>query len=152
MKSKAPLMLIEQIVLLLVFAFVAALCMQAFVKSEQISAQSEARDHAVVLVQSAAETLRHNNGDIARSAEELGGTVAEGILQLAYDEKWNQTDMRDNGAYLLCAQPCSSDVQGLGKARVWLASSKTDTQNEEADDSLFSIEIAWQEVGGNAQN
>lgn len=151
MKSKAPLMLIEQMVLLLVFAFVAALCMQAFVKSDQISVQSEARDRAVVLAQSAAETIRHNCGDFARSAEELGGTVAEDMFQIAYDEEWNQTDMTERSAYLLYAQRCLSEVQGLGKARVWLAPSNADAQNGDSN-SLFSIEITWQEVDAHAQN
>ena len=34
MKSKAPLALMEQMVMILVFALAAALCLQAFVKSE----------------------------------------------------------------------------------------------------------------------
>ena len=41
MKSKAPLMLMEQMIMLLVFALAAALCLQAFVKSEQLSSRSE---------------------------------------------------------------------------------------------------------------
>ena len=46
MKSKAPLALMEQIVMLLVFALAAALCLQAFVKSDQISRESQARSNA----------------------------------------------------------------------------------------------------------
>ena len=52
MKSKAPLLLMEQMVMLLVFALAAALCLQAFVRSEAMSRESEARDHAAVLCQS----------------------------------------------------------------------------------------------------
>ena len=49
MKSKAPLMLMEQMVMLLVFALAAALCLQAFVKADEISKQAEARDRAVLV-------------------------------------------------------------------------------------------------------
>ena len=40
MKSRAPLALMEQMVMLLVFALAAALCLQAFVRSDNISRQS----------------------------------------------------------------------------------------------------------------
>ena len=58
MKSKAPLALMEQIVMLLVFALAAALCLQAFVKSDQISRESQARSNAALAVQNTAETIR----------------------------------------------------------------------------------------------
>ena len=64
MKSKAPLSLMEQMVMLLVFALAAALCLQAFVKSDRISRESEARDRAALLCQSVAEAVRHNGGDL----------------------------------------------------------------------------------------
>ena len=41
MRSKAPLILMEQMVMLLVFALAAALCLQAFVKSDSLSSRSE---------------------------------------------------------------------------------------------------------------
>ena len=53
MKSKAPLALIEQLVMLLVFALAAALCLRGFVWAELRSQRMEARTHAVTLVQSA---------------------------------------------------------------------------------------------------
>ena len=56
MTSKAPLLLMEQMVMLVVFALAAALCVQAFVRSDAASARNEARDEAVVLCQNAAET------------------------------------------------------------------------------------------------
>ena len=62
MKSKAPLALMEQIVMLLVFALAAALCLQAFVKSDQISRESQARSNAALAVQNTAETIRYSGG------------------------------------------------------------------------------------------
>ena len=63
MKSKAPLVLMEQMVMLLVFALASALCLQAFVKSGDLSQRSAARDRAAVEAQNAAETLRSQSGD-----------------------------------------------------------------------------------------
>ena len=73
MKSKAPLMLMEQMIMLLVFALAAALCLQAFVKSEQLSSRSENRDRAVTIAQTAAETIRHCGGDMGNALGGSGG-------------------------------------------------------------------------------
>ena len=72
MRSKAPLALMEQMVMLLVFALAAALCLQAFVQSDAISQRSEARDRAVELAQSVAEVVKSCHGDLAAAAEKLG--------------------------------------------------------------------------------
>ena len=58
MRSKAPLVLMEQLVMVLVFALAAALCVQVFVLSDQTSRSHEARDRAVVAAQNAAENLK----------------------------------------------------------------------------------------------
>ncbi len=47
MKSKAPLVMMEQMVMILVFALAAALCLQAFVLSNSLSEQGQARDQAL---------------------------------------------------------------------------------------------------------
>ena len=58
MKSKAPLLLMEQMIMLLVFSLAAALCLQAFVKSDASSRRIQNRDAAVNLVQNVAEVAR----------------------------------------------------------------------------------------------
>ena len=62
MRSKAPLALMEQMVMILVFAVASALCLQAFAQSELISRRGEDRDRAAVLCQSVAEVVRSNGG------------------------------------------------------------------------------------------
>ncbi|MEI3306106.1 MAG: hypothetical protein V8R40_08850 [Dysosmobacter sp.] len=47
MRSKAPLALMEQLVMVLVFALAAALCVQVFVLSGQTSRWNAARDRAL---------------------------------------------------------------------------------------------------------
>ena len=48
MRSKAPLALMEQVVMVLVFALATALCLQVFVFSNQVSKRNAAIDHAVL--------------------------------------------------------------------------------------------------------
>ena len=175
MKSKAPLLLMEQMVMLLVFALAAALCLQAFVKSDELSARGEARDRAAVLCQTAAETVRHYGGDaqnaLSRAAEDLGAAYSEEFVtfSLDYDENWTPIPAGDCGMerpapyYRLCVfagsldpsdpltVPSRADADlsdpefpGLQRAVVCVI-----TGNGNVDqmlDTLFSIEIAWQEV------
>ena len=58
MRSKAPLVLMEQIVMVLVFALTAALCLRMFVLSGQLSRKYAATDRAVTEAQNAAEWLK----------------------------------------------------------------------------------------------
>lgn len=145
MKSKAPLAMMEQIVMLAVFALAAALCLQAFVKSDRMSKDSEARDRAMTLCQSAAEAVRHSGGDLEKAAELLGipyGAYAqeEPAFSAHYKEDWTLSDTREY-TYVLRSEPVDSGVDGLGKARVEALQWDNGTM-----ESLFSIEVAWQEV------
>ena len=142
MRSRAPLALMEQMVMLLVFSLAAALCLQAFVRSDNISRQSEARDRAAMLVQSAAEAIQSRGGDacdaFTEAAELLGGQYEQGLLWVDYDEEWNP----GGDAYRLEAQGVLSENPALREAVVRVV----DAQGK----SVFSIEIAWQgEVRGN---
>jgi len=71
MKNKASLLLMEQLVMILVFALAAALCLQVFAKAEAISTENARRDQAVVLAQNAAQLLQATAGD-TEAAEALG--------------------------------------------------------------------------------
>ena len=142
MKSRAPLALMEQMVMLLVFALAAALCLQAFVRSDNISRQSEARDRAAMLVQSAAEAIQSYGGDacdaVAGAAELLGGQYEQGLLWVDYDEDWNL----GGDAYRLEAQGILSENPALREAAVQMVDAR--------GKPIFSIQIAWQgEVRGN---
>lgn len=58
MRSKASLQLMEQLVMILVFAVAAALCLEVFAKSREISLETAHRDRAVALGRNAAELLK----------------------------------------------------------------------------------------------
>ena len=67
MKNKTSLLLMEQMVMVLVFALAAALCLSVFVKADQISQETARRDEAVLLAQNAAEVLKATSGDVGRA-------------------------------------------------------------------------------------
>lgn len=144
MKSKAPLALMEQMVMLLVFALAAALCLQSFAKSDELSKRGEKRDRAAVLCQSAAEIIRHAGGDFPRAAAILGATNGdEDSLAIFYGEDWEPSDSISESVYdfgyTLGACRVESDVPGLGKAEIWML-------DDETDEELVRFQVAWQEV------
>lgn len=61
MKHRASLSLLEQVLMLLVFAVAAVVCLQAFVWSGQTSRAMVRQDQALILAQNAAETLKHTH-------------------------------------------------------------------------------------------
>lgn len=131
------MILMEQMVMVLVFALAAALCLQAFVKSDGLSRQSEQRDRALLQAQSAMEVVRYCRGDMNAAAELLGAQYpSEDKLMIDYDEDWNLADgtMR----YTLGAVLLYSSVDGLGMAEIWV-------RDELEDRELVRMDVAWQE-------
>ena len=94
MKGKASLLLMEQLVMILVFALAAALCLQVFVKAGEISEETARRDQAVILARNGAEVLKATHGN-ASAAEALG---------------------RDG--YRVTVIPCQPQQTGLSRAQI----------------------------------
>ncbi len=135
MRSKAPLALIEQAVMLLVFALAAVLCLRAFVWADTASDSAAARDRALTEAQSAAEVLKSCKGDFEAAADLYGGDWFDGVWIIRYDEQWRQTDAA--AAYVLRVEPQDSSSAYLGTALVSVWDGET---------SLVSLDLAWQEV------
>lgn len=144
-RSKAPLAMMEQMVMLLVFALAAALCLQAFVKSDSMSKDMEARDRAMVLCQNTAEAIRSTGGAYDSACDLMGvpfpypGLGKEATV-LYYDEDWTLIDT-DDCAFKLWIVPLDSGADGLGKARI-------SVEESGGSDEIFAIEVAWQEEVG----
>lgn len=137
-RSKVPLVLMEQLVMLLVFALAAAACLRIFVFADRASRQVQDRDRAAELVQNTAQVLRHTGGDFSRAAELLGARHwDENSLMIDYDGEWALAS--DTTRYTLGASRDSSDTPYLGKGEVWC-------RDEAEERELFRLEIAWQEV------
>ena len=136
MKQKAPLALLEQMIMIAVFAVAAALCLQAFALAERISRENEDRDKAVILAQNAAEVCTAAAGDQALLIEKLGGAAMGQGWTALFGEDLKEADTE--GAYRVVVSRERADHPGLGLANVCVygaASGKL----------LFQIPTAWQE-------
>ena len=147
MRSKSPLALMEQVIMVLVFALAAALCLRVFAFADRMSERNADIDRAVTICQNAAETLKMQGGDVAHAqsgaAELLGGSVEQGVWYILYDERWSEVTDLSEAAYALYVQGVPTEVDGLYRADV-----RVDTC-EENTETLFSIPVAWQGVNGN---
>ncbi len=137
MKSKAPLALMEQMIMVLVFALAAALCLRAFALSDRLSKEGEARDGAVLLAQNAAEVCKAGGGDWAYMESVLGGEALEYSWTAFFDEELTAVAAEESAAYRVMAVGEATLVPGLGQASV----SVYDAEGE----LLFRIPAAWQE-------
>lgn len=136
MKSKAPLALMEQIVMVGVFALAAALCVQVFVLSDRMSRQSEAWDRALLLAQNAAEELKSVGGDFEEAARLYGGTWNGQMWGWSLDETWAVSDGEKAAAYHLLVTPVESGRPLLGTAEAAVYTAE--------GEALCSLPVAWQ--------
>ncbi len=127
MKNKAPLTMMEQVIMVLIFALAAALCLQAFACANETSKANALRDQAVIYGQTAAETMKHTGGDWAAAAELLDGEAANGSIQAPWP----------GGTLTITPDHCDQPL--LGKAMV--------TVLDESGQALFTLPVAWQEGG-----
>ena len=137
MKNKYPLALMEQLIMLMVFAIAAALCLQIFALSGRISRDLETRDRAMMTVQNAAESIKIAEGDLAEHAVYFGGNVTDGVWTVYFDENW-QTASVENAVYSVTAHITENDIPLLGTAEVC-------AKNADGT-ALFELTAAWQEV------
>ena len=137
MKNKAPLSLMEQLMMLLIFALSAALCLQIYVLSGQISRRCEAQGHAVTAVQNAAESVKLCRGDVSRYPQSLGGAGTSRKWEIGYDDNWEAVPP-EQAAYRILVIPEATPLPTLGKAVI--------TAVTETEDILFSVTVSWQEA------
>ena len=56
--KRESLVLMEQLIMILIFALATALCLRLFVRADAISTENARQDHAVLVAQNAAELLK----------------------------------------------------------------------------------------------
>ena len=136
MKQKASLALMEQAIMLLVFALAAALCLRAFFWANTRSLESTNRDRALMELQSAAEVLKLHRGDFSAAAQAHGGSVENGNWILTFDKSWNISG--SGNAFTLSASPEQCTTDYLAGAVLTLTG--------ENGNSLAELTVYWQEV------
>lgn len=137
-RGKAPLMLMEQVVMILVFALAAALCMQAFVTASLLSKRYVKEDRGANISQSVAEVIKEEHGDLEAAGQMLGGVCEEETLFLYYDEEWNPVSEEKSGKYVAQAQVIEKGT--------YFSQGVVQVKDLEKDEEIFSLDIGWQEV------
>lgn len=125
MKNKTFLPLIEQMIMILIFALAAAFCLQGFASADRISKRQAVLTEAVVTVQNTAEILKSSHGDYNLAAELLTGTVTDTGLQIQTED------------YTLTATAAEEQLDSLASAKIKVLY-KTET--------LYELTVSWQEV------
>ena len=136
MKRSASLILVELLIMLTVFAVSAALCLRAFVWSDNKAKECAAKDFALMQTQNAAETLKHCRGDFSQAAQNYGGWWDGTSWDIFYDDSWNVTG--EEAVYILRVVPQTDETNCLGKAKLTLV--------DREDTVLAELSVCWQEV------
>lgn len=127
-RSKAPLALMEQVIMILVFALASAVCLQAFVYSDRLSRTDEQRQNAMAKAQQVTEYCKANHGDLEKAGGILGADVTEEGLEIRYPEE-----------EMILSLQLTERTDYLQKAVV------TVTDMEDAE--IYNMDIAYQ-IGG----
>lgn len=157
-KSKSPLALMEQAIMILVFALAAALCVQAFVLADTMSRGAHDRDMAANRSQTVAETLKALEGSLVNTAVLLEAELVgleqsmfisssdEPVLRIYYDKEWEQipvglvgeTGIPQDAVY--CLKLVDLEYDG------YLCRGRIRVEEMEKEKELFALPVSWQEV------
>ena len=134
MKSKAPLVMMEQIIMVLIFALAAALCLQAFALSGKVSGEMEAKNRAAVEAQNAAELMKTKG--MKQYLKELKAQSVQEGFRVFFDENWNEVPGEEDAVFYLNIYPENHDSEYFWKAEI--------TVTKKDGTELFGIPIAGQ--------
>lgn len=95
--SKSGLFLMELILVILLFAISAVICLQMFTYASLTAQKAEDLSDATLAARSGAECYQATTGDLVQVASILGGTVAGDTLTVGYDDQWQSVS--ENSKY-----------------------------------------------------
>jgi type II secretory pathway pseudopilin PulG len=112
--SRSTLFLIEQLVVILIFAVCAAVCVSIFVESYMMERRATDVSNALLVAKSGIESYKAFAGDAERTASVLGGVVYSGgdTVTVYYDEHWDLFT-EDGAAYILRIAPAGGGHPSL---------------------------------------
>jgi len=128
MKSKGSLVIIELGIMILIFAFAAAICTTAFSNSHLRMEADLEKNKALDCVQDVAEVMKSKEGDLEATAEVLE-------VQLAEDEAGQYFDFGEIKVYAFEVQDDKS-LFGLGQVGL-------SARNDAGDEHIY-IDVCWQ--------
>ncbi|MBR0417388.1 MAG: hypothetical protein IJI56_06225 [Firmicutes bacterium] len=145
MKNRTSLTLLEMLIMIMVLALAAALCLRAFVYSGKLSKEDRMKAEALSFAQNAAELLKYHKGDAEKAFSEMGCTY-NGSSPVMLNEDWEDCGLIEyNGAYkldgfkyIVLLKQNTGDDPLLGQTLITV-------MNAENDTVLCRINAAWQE-------
>ena len=117
-RSKSTLFLIEQLIVIAVFAVCAAACIRILTSAYFTANDSQATSHAVLRAESAAEVFKATDGDLVAVANVIGatsgsGTFGSGNIVVYYDSSWQVSGEADASFVLNLVSNASQNQHGL---------------------------------------
>ena len=104
-RSRSTLFLMEQLIVILVFAVCAAVCVSIFADSYLMQVGSADMKNALSAAESGAECFKAYSGDLEKASLILEGSVtATGALEVFYDGQWKPCAEGDAEFYLLLTE------------------------------------------------
>jgi len=95
----------EQMIVIVVFAFCAAVCVKLIGEAHVISTRNNDIKNAIITVESAAECFKALSGDLPKIAGILGGTYNEqSTLTVYYDDEWHISN-QEGAVYIMSITP-----------------------------------------------
>lgn len=116
MRSKAPLAMMEQIVMVLIFALASALCLQTFVLSGKLSKRTEAENRGAVEAQNAAESIKALG--MNQYIQEQNAVVIKEGFRIFFDEEWDSVFETEQAVYYLDICPVNHDNEYFWRADI----------------------------------
>ena len=137
-RSKAPLALMEQIIMVLVFALTSAVCLQAFVYSNRLSKEGQFEELAATRAQTVVEYCKANYGDFDRVCTALHAERTQDGLELEYPQD-----------KLRVTVTVTESTEYLEKAKVEVWQIDDGAAGVAMDNTVpaYTIDTAWQKGG-----
>lgn len=135
MNKKASLNLMEQLIMVLVFALCAAICLQCFILSDHLSKEQGVKAHSALIVQNAAEVLKSSSGDLSKATKIMGGYMEGYVWQIPYSESWEIVADGEAATYIMQAQILEDNDVFLGTANIALL---------HHGETVLSASVSWQ--------
>lgn len=114
-RSRSTLFLMEQMIVILVFAFCAAVCVKLVAEAHVITTRNNDKKNAIIAAESGAECFKAYAGDMVKTAAALGGNYSGSadILHVYYDGEWRVCREEDSVYIMSVTGSVSADYKVL---------------------------------------
>lgn len=113
--SRTTLFLMEQLIVILIFAICAAVCVKIFVGSYTMVSDSRDKKNSLIVAESGAECYKALGGDADKIAMYLDGTATgsdeDGVITVYYNKSWQACEGAD-ADYLMQISSRESEEYG----------------------------------------